>query len=85
MQERLQVGVEGLQILKPNAAKGILQPGFPVEGIKETFAASGGINCEVCILLSEDNAPNDIGKWMVESFKFSVKQPVKDLTFLTDF
>lgn len=75
--ELITVGIEGLQILKPNAAKGILQAGFPVEGIKETVETSGGINCEVSILVSEDNAHDEIGKWMVENLKFSVKQPIE--------
>ena len=80
--ECLQVGIEGLQILKPNAAKGILQSGFPVEGVKEPFETSGGINCEVRILVPEEDAHDVIEKWMVENFKFSVKQPVIDLNFL---
>lgn len=71
--------------MKPSAAKTILEAGFPVEGIKETFASSGGINCEVHILVSEDDALDEIGKWTVENFKFSVKQPVIDLNFLKLF
>lgn len=73
----MQVGVEGLQILKPQAQKHILQDGLPLEGRKEAVHSPGGINLESSIVLSHDNVNLEMVKWMVENFKFSVNQPVK--------
>lgn len=68
--------MDGLQTLKPQVQKD-LQPGvLPANGIKESAGSSGGINVEVRMVISEDNAENEMDKWMVENLKFSVKEPV---------
>lgn len=69
--------MEGLQILKPHAQTRVLQDGLPLEGPKEAVDLSGGINLESSIVISEDDVDIEMVKWMVENFKFSVKQPVK--------
>ena len=73
----IQVGVEGLQTLKPQQHKKELQ----TNGHKETIESHhGGVNLESHIVLSEDNNNDDgingVIKWIVESLKFSVKHPV---------
>ncbi|KAF7143605.1 hypothetical protein RHSIM_Rhsim05G0077000 [Rhododendron simsii] len=73
---QLVVGVEGLQILKPQAQKRILQDGLPLEGPKEAVDSSGGINLESSIVISQDDVNLEMVKWMVENFKVSVNQQV---------
>ncbi|KAL9444348.1 hypothetical protein AB3S75_017519 [Citrus x aurantiifolia] len=75
--ELVTVSVDGLQTLKPQVQKD-LQPGvLPANGIKESAGSSGGINVEVRMVISEDNAENEMDKWMVENLKFSVKEPIE--------
>ncbi|KAG5546384.1 hypothetical protein RHGRI_018535 [Rhododendron griersonianum] len=75
--ELVTVGVEGLQILKPQAQKLILRDGLPLERPKEAVDSSGGINLESSIVISQDNVNLEMVKWMVENFKFSVNQPIE--------
>ncbi|GAV60853.1 Chorein_N domain-containing protein [Cephalotus follicularis] len=75
--ELVAVGVAGLQILKPRAQRGILDPVLPANGSKETMESSGGINVDVCMVISEDDIENEPANWMVENVKFSVKQPIE--------
>ncbi|KAF5948784.1 hypothetical protein HYC85_014741 [Camellia sinensis] len=75
--ELITVGVEGLQTLKPQSQKHILQNGLHLEGPKEAVEVYGGINLEFGIVISEDNVDGDMVKWVVENFKFSVKQPIE--------
>ncbi|KAG5546383.1 hypothetical protein RHGRI_018535 [Rhododendron griersonianum] len=77
--ELVTVGVEGLQILKPQAQKLILRDGLPLERPKEAVDSSGGINLESSIVISQDNVNLEMVKWMVENFKFSVNQPVNKI------
>lgn len=80
-----QVGMEGLQILKPMgqqeilangvSGKGILENGLP-ERQKQAEYTHGGINVEVDLVTSEDNVEDVMVKWIVENLKFSVKEPV---------
>lgn len=79
----MQVGVEGLQILKPQAQKHILQDGLPLEGRKEAVHSPGGINLESSIVLSHDDVNLEMVKWTVENFKFSVNQLVKKIKVAT--
>uniref|UniRef100_A0A2P2L8U0 Uncharacterized protein LOC105130181 isoform X1 n=1 Tax=Rhizophora mucronata TaxID=61149 RepID=A0A2P2L8U0_RHIMU len=72
--ELVTVGVEGLQILKPQMKKGI---SVSLNGIKEFVEKPGGINLEVHLLTSEENDEDGMAKWMVENLKFSVKQPIE--------
>lgn len=73
--------MEGLQTLKPQAQRGILQDVSPTNGFKESFEAMGGINLEVRMVMSEDNVENEMVNWVVENLKFSVKQPVMRSNF----
>lgn len=79
----MQVGVEGLQILKPQAQKRILQDGLHLQGPKEAVDSSGGINLESSIVISQDDVNLEMVKWMVENFKFSVNQPVNKIKVVT--
>ena len=68
----LQVGVQGLQILKPLSQMGSLENGVGNKQIVETC----GVNTEVDIVISQDD--DDGGaQCVVNNLKFSVKQPVK--------
>ncbi|XP_057506904.1 uncharacterized protein LOC130790055 isoform X1 [Actinidia eriantha] len=75
--ELVTVGVEGLQILKPQAEKCILQDGLLLELPKEATELYGGINLETCIVISEDDVDIETVKWGVENLKFSVIQPIE--------
>lgn len=75
--ELITVGVEGLQTLKPQAQKHIFQNGLHLAGPKEAVEVYGGINLEFGIVISEDDVDGDMVKWVVENFKFSVKQPIE--------
>ncbi|KAJ8747523.1 hypothetical protein K2173_009260 [Erythroxylum novogranatense] len=72
--ELVTVGVEGLQILKPQGQKGI---SVSSNGIKEVVEAPGGINVEIHVVTSEQSADDEMANWMVENLKFSVKQPME--------
>lgn len=74
--EFVQLGVEGLQTMKPHAQKGINSAISPANGIRETSETFGGINLEVQVVISEDNVDEEMVKWIVENVKLSVKQPV---------
>ncbi|KAL6999390.1 hypothetical protein U1Q18_000551 [Sarracenia purpurea var. burkii] len=75
--ELVTVGVEGMQILKPQTQKHILRGGLPLEVSKEAVELYGGINLEVCIVISEDDADVEMVKWVVDHMKFSVKHPIE--------
>lgn len=47
----------------------------------ESGDSINGLNVEVRLVLSEDECA-ETDKWMVENIKFSVKQPVSNLSFL---
>lgn len=68
--------MDGLQTLKPQVQKCFQQGVIPANGIKDNSSSLGGINVEVRMVISEDNAENEMDKWMVENLKFSVKEPV---------
>ena len=78
----IQVGVDGLQTLKPHAQKSIHTADLSSNGFKETAETSGGVNLEARIVTSENNVDDETVKWIVENVKFSVKEPVsRSLTF----
>lgn len=72
----MQVGVEGLQILKPLARKGILENGIAEKG-DEQIVETCGVNAEADIVISQDDVDDGGAQWVVNNLKFSVKQPVK--------
>lgn len=83
----LQIGIEGLQAVKPRAQKEILLPTSYTNGIKETAQTSGGVDVEARMVISEENGRGEMAEWMVENLKFSVKKPVNiyissDILFL---
>ncbi|KAJ4832444.1 hypothetical protein Tsubulata_017107 [Turnera subulata] len=72
--EVVTVGVEGLQTLKPHVQKGAP---ITANGTKEVIETFGGINLEVRLVISEENVEDEMANWLVENFKFSVKQPIE--------
>ncbi|KAK2984790.1 hypothetical protein RJ640_004615, partial [Escallonia rubra] len=76
--ELVTVGVQGLKTLKPQAGKGILHDSVPANGPQKISEMYGGINFEFDIVVSEEDDVDDtLAKWVVESLKFSVKQPIE--------
>ncbi|WCJ31296.1 hypothetical protein M5689_012801 [Euphorbia peplus] len=71
--ELVSVGVEGLQILKPKAERGISLPNNGTVQVE----ACGGINLEVRMVMSEESVENEMATWAVENLKFSVKEPIE--------
>ncbi|XP_012070729.1 uncharacterized protein LOC105632878 isoform X2 [Jatropha curcas] len=71
--ELVTVGVEGLQVLKPQRQKSIP---LPENGMKQFAETSGGINLEACMVMSEENV-DEMASWLVENLKFSVNQPIE--------
>lgn len=72
--ELVTVGLEGLQILKPNAQLHNSQVISPLEGNNKSSENTGGVNVELQLVISEDM---DNLKWVAEHLKFSVRQPIE--------
>lgn len=72
----MQLGVEGLQTMKPHARKRINSAISPANGIRETAETFGGISLELQVVISENNVDEEMVMWVIENVKFSVKQPV---------
>ncbi|XP_050367986.1 uncharacterized protein LOC126786257 [Argentina anserina] len=70
--ELVTVGVEGLQILKPQAQNYNKPAVLNVNGIKE----SAGVNLEIRLVTMDDIDDHDM-EWVVENVKFSVEQPIE--------
>ncbi|GMH24967.1 hypothetical protein Nepgr_026810 [Nepenthes gracilis] len=71
------IRVEGLKTLKPRLPAGI-PSGLLVNGFKEkNIEASGGVNVEVRMVVSEDSSNDEMGKWVVENLKFSIEQSIE--------
>ncbi|CAN1224189.1 UHRF1-binding protein 1-like [Linum grandiflorum] len=70
------VGVEGLQILKPNYETQIT---VAENGIGEVVQSPEGLDVEVHLVLPVVDVDDEyeMDKWEVENFKFSVKRPCK--------
>ncbi|KAJ4981286.1 hypothetical protein NE237_032123 [Protea cynaroides] len=75
--ELVLVGVEGLQVLKPQARKTIFQTAVSSGGTNITVCETGGVDLEVRLVVSKDNKNNEMAPWIVENMKFSVKQPIE--------
>jgi hypothetical protein len=72
----MQVGVQGLQILKPRIQKNIPSSVVIGNGVKEFTDTVGGVGLEVRLILCEENVDDETTNWEVENLKFSVPQPV---------
>jgi len=72
----MQVGVQGLQILKPRFQKNIPSSLVIGNGVKEFTDAVGGVGLEVRLILSEEDVDDETTNWEVENLKFSVQHPV---------
>lgn len=72
----MQVGVQGLQILKPHTQKKVPSSMVIANGVKELNDTIGGIGLEVRLILCEENVDDETTNWEVENLKFSVGQPV---------
>jgi hypothetical protein len=72
----IQVGVQGLQILKPRIQKNIPSSVVIGNGVKEFTDTVGGVGLEVRLILCEENVEDETTNWEVENLKFSVPQPV---------
>ncbi|CAH9107924.1 unnamed protein product [Cuscuta europaea] len=75
--ELVTVGVEDLQISKPQTQKVTKQSGLLDRVPKETSETYAGINLEVDLVSSEEKIDDGMAKWVVENVKFSVKQPIE--------
>jgi len=78
----LQVGVQGLQILKPHLQKDFPSSVLIANGGKEFTNGVGGIGVEVRLILGGENVEDEMANWEVENLKFSVKQPVMRISYL---
>ncbi|KAJ6805270.1 uncharacterized protein M6B38_250000 [Iris pallida] len=82
--ELVTVGVEGWQALKPRFKKKFVQADSRGRGNNEVGSdkkiietdSVEGVNVEVRLVLPEEEG-DELTKWMVESVKFSVKQPIE--------
>lgn len=72
----MQVGVQGLQILKPNNEKDTPSSIVITNGVKEFTDTIEGMGLEVRLILCEENVDDELTNWEVENLKFSVRQPV---------
>lgn len=75
--ELITVGVEGLEILKPQALNLIREDVLPSR-LKGSSETQGGINLEARVVISgEEGIGDNIPEWGVELLKFSVLQPIE--------
>lgn len=73
----MQVGVEGLQTLKPQVETNIHTVDSPESANGESdMKKAEGVNVEARMVVSEDGLIDATGNWTVENLKFSVEQPV---------
>lgn len=79
----VQIGVQGLRILKPHTQKDIPSSMVIANGVKEFTDTVGGIGLEVGLILCEENVDDEMTNWEVENLKFSVKQPVMRILHLS--
>lgn len=77
----LQVGVQGLQILKPNTPKAVPSSKLTANGVNELTDAVAGVDLEADLILCEDNVDDEMKNWEVGNLKFSIKQPVIGISF----
>lgn len=78
----MQVGIQGLQILKPHLQKDIPSSTPIANGGKGFTNTVGGIGVEVRLILGGENVDDEMVNWEVENLKFSVKQPVMRISYL---
>lgn len=71
-----------MQILKPHTQNCNPSKKLIANGVKDVIDTVGGIGVEVRMILSEDDADDEMANWVVENLKFSVKQPVMRIAYL---
>lgn len=76
MCQNLQVGVQGLKIIKPQAQKDIPSSVRTENGVEQFTEEVEGIDLEVGMILHEDNEDNEMVNWAVENLKFYIRQTV---------
>ncbi|MED6159538.1 hypothetical protein PIB30_043179 [Stylosanthes scabra] len=74
--QRVTVGIQGLQIIKPQRPKEIPSPKSIVNGVKEVNGTAG-VSLQLDLVSSEDNVEVEMTNWEVENLKFTVKQPIE--------
>nr|KYP53472.1 hypothetical protein KK1_024610 [Cajanus cajan] len=75
--ELITVGVQGLQIMKPQTQNNIPSSMIAANGVKEFNDEVGGIDLEIGFILCEDNEGDETVNWKVENLKFSTRQPIE--------
>ncbi|XP_025687913.1 uncharacterized protein [Arachis hypogaea] len=75
--ERVTVGIQGLQIMKPQRPKEIHLSKSIANGAKEVNSTATGICLQLDLVSSEDNVEVEMANWEVENLKFTVKQPIE--------
>jgi len=72
----LQVGVQGLKIMKPQTENDNSSSIKTVNGVKELSDEVEGVDVEVGMILCEDNEDDEMVNWEVENLKFYIRQAV---------
>ncbi|XP_020962690.1 uncharacterized protein LOC107609522 isoform X2 [Arachis ipaensis] len=76
-----QVGIQGMQIMKPQRPKEIHLSKSIANGAKKVNGTAMGICLQLGLVSREDNVEVEMANWEVENLTFTVKQPeVKALT-----
>ncbi|MED6196273.1 hypothetical protein PIB30_045921 [Stylosanthes scabra] len=75
--QRVTVGIQGLQIMKPQRPSDIPSSKSIANGVKEVNGTSGGVSLQLDLVSSEDNVEVEMANWEVENLKFTVKQPIE--------
>ncbi|XLR14556.1 hypothetical protein S83_042494 [Arachis hypogaea] len=71
----LQVGIQGMQIMKPQRPKEIHLS--KSNGAKKVISTATGICLQLGLVSREDNVEVEMANWEVENLTFTVKQPIE--------
>lgn len=69
--------------MKPHTQKDTPSAMPIANGVKEFTDTVGGIGLEARLILCEENFDDEMTNWEVENLKFSVKQPVMRILYLS--
>ncbi|XLS63840.1 hypothetical protein HN51_023814 [Arachis hypogaea] len=73
----LQVGIQGMQIMKPQRPKEIHLSKSIANGAKKVNGTATGICLQLGLVSREDNVEVEMANWGVENRTFTVKQPIE--------
>ncbi|XLU22125.1 hypothetical protein S245_058191, partial [Arachis hypogaea] len=71
------VGIQGMQIMKPQRPKEIHLSKSIANGAKKVNGTAMGICLQLGLVSREDNVEVEMANWEVENLTFTIKQPIE--------